>query len=307
MRAAAVGDGRWRRQEAEPGGPLGDVVASRGTGARQQRPVRCDPVRGTTASRSGERGARPVRARARWRGTRPARAVEVKAGLGRRGCAARARVGDGHRGAQEPRRGGRRTESTQDEGEGRSVPHRGSVGHGQRGSRRRRRRTMRGRGSGEEAVRQGLRVAAKSRSGEGFRGTAGSRATVSGSRPTTVLGATMGFDPGGGEGRRGGRRGGVWWRRGQATPARRVAAMAGGSGWFGPDPIWIGRGSEWGGRLGGGRGRWCGSPARWPRAVATGSAAGRTTAAGLGASTQMGSGGREGEWVTRRSGVLGVG
>ena len=128
---------------------------------------------------------------------------------------------------------------------------------------------MRGRGSGEEAVRQGLRVAAKSRSGEGFRGTAGSRATVSGSRPTTVLGATMGFDPGGGEGRRGGRRGGVWWRRGQATPARRVAAMAGGSGWFGPDPIWIGRGSEWEGRVAdgvvrvSGSHRWGGIRRRW--------------------------------------------
>ena len=47
-----------------------------------------------------------------------------------------------------------------------------------------------GRGAGEDE----LRAASGAASGDG----------CAGSRPTTVLGATMGFDPGGGEGRRGG-------------------------------------------------------------------------------------------------------
>ena len=45
-------------------------------------------------------------------------------------------------------------------------------------------------GAGEDE----LRAASGAASGDG----------CAGSRPTTVLGATMGFDPGGGEGRRGG-------------------------------------------------------------------------------------------------------
>ena len=170
---------------------------------------------------------------------------------------------------------------------------------GQRGLARERRGEVRGEhatgGAGARRPRAGMVVTGATQGERGRRGTAA--LTCEQGR-----GATGRVGVGEGEAMERRRRGGgAQQRRGGAGDGRRHRRLTAARDLDPP------RSSQVGGRLGGGRGRWCGGPARWPRAVATGSAAGRTTAAGSGASTQMGSGEREGEWGTRRSGVLGVG